>query len=308
MKTFTYVWKKLLIGMIAVFLSMVLIPVTGSLPIEREQAMMTKSHSDGIILYGTMGQNNWYISPVTITFVTDNRTFVQIDGGEWSEYIVPLVVDTEGLHEVWWYYIDEYGNQSPTYSTSFKIDMTPPSVTIIIHRIGLFKIGVTIVASDNMSGIVLVEFYLDDALVGSITTPPYEYVLDVGFGGHSVKVIVYDAAGLSGSNLVIIPYNQMSEQQIPPSDTPILPPIDRTYFVGQIHNLTIDGNDYHFESTNIRKFGFWRHNIRSWGFSYDHYMGHYSCGWGGAEFHGILKPDFIWGYFTVLQHGQAESN
>ena len=80
MKTFTLVWKKLVIGMITMFLSMALIPITGSLPIEKEQSMMTKSHSDGIILNGTMGQNNWYISPVTITFVTDNRTFLKIDG------------------------------------------------------------------------------------------------------------------------------------------------------------------------------------------------------------------------------------
>jgi hypothetical protein len=89
------------------------------------------------------------------------------------------------------------------------------------------------------------------------------------------------------------------------SDTPILPYIDRTYFMGKIHNLTVNGTDYYFESVNIRKLGFWRFSIRSWGFSYDHYVGHYSCRWGGAEFHGTLKPTFICGYFTLLQHQEV---
>ncbi|HWR27237.1 MAG TPA: hypothetical protein VN377_02245 [Candidatus Thermoplasmatota archaeon] len=307
MKTFTLVWKKLVIGIIAVFLSMALIPVTESLPIEKEQSMMTRGCSDGIILNGTMGQNNWYISPVTITFATGNRTFLKIDGGGWSEYTVPIVIDTEGFHEVWWYYIDEHGNQSSIYSTSFKIDMTPPTITITKHRIGLFKYSFTINVSDNTSGVVLLEFYLDDALVGTVTVLPWVYVMEV-FGNHAIKVIAYDAAGLNGSDSASTSCSLIYVQQSTISDTPILPPIDRTYFIGQIHNLTIEGNDYHFESTNIRKFGFWRYSIRSWGFSYDHYRGHYSCGWGGAEFHGLLKPDFIWGYFTFLQQGQAESN
>ncbi len=307
MKTFPYIWKKLVIGIIAVFLSMALIPVTESLPIEKEQAMMTEDCLHDPIISGTMGQNNWYISPVTLIFEVEASYFVKVDQGDWFEYTVPIVVDTEGFHEVWWYYIDEYGNQSSTCSASFKIDMTPPTITITKHRIGFFKYSFIINASDNTSGVVLLEFYLDETLVGTVTAAPWEFAMEV-FGNHAVKVIAYDAAGLNGSDSASTSYSLTYVQQSNISDTPILPPFDRTYFVGQIHNLTIDGNDYHFESTNIRKFGFWRHNIRSWGFSYDHYMGHYSCGWGGAEFHGILKPDFIWGYFTFLQHGWAESN
>jgi len=301
MKTVTRGWKKLVIGLLVMFLSMTIQPMAGSLPIEKEQSMMMKDCADGIVLNGTMGQNGWYISPVTITFVDgNNRTFLKIDGGDWFEYTGPIIVNTEGFHEVWWYYIDQYGNQSSPVSVTFKIDMTPPKITITKQRIGLFKYTFTINASDNTSGVVLLEFYLDDALVGTVTAAPWVFVMEV-FGNHAIMVIAYDAAGLNGSDSASASYSLINVQQSNISDTPILPPIDRTYFVGQIHNLTIEGNDYHFESYNIRKIGFWRYSLRSWGFSFDHFMGHYSCGWGGAEFHGILKPSFICGYFTLLQ-------
>jgi len=202
--------KSLAVGLIVLFLSMTLIPITGSLPIVKEHSIMTKGCSDGIILNGTLGKNGWYISPVTITFDNENgswvRCFVKIDGGDWFEYTEPIVVDTEGNHEVWWYYIDQYGNQSPISSITFKIDMTPPTVTIVIHRIGLFRIVVSVNASDNI-GVALIEFYLDDALVGNVTVPPYEFEFVIGSGKHTVKVIAYDFAGLNGSSSVSTSYD-----------------------------------------------------------------------------------------------------
>jgi hypothetical protein len=297
MRTCHHIWKKLVIGLFALFLCMTALPITGNLLIEKEQSMGAEGCSDGFILNGTMGQNGWYISPVIITFVGGNRSFIKIDSGDWFEYTAPIVVNTEGHHEALGYYIDQYGNQSSIFSVAFKIDMTPPTITMTKHRIGFFKYLFTI----NVSGdVVLIEFYLDDALVANLTMAPWEFSLAVGYG-HTVKAIAYDAAGLNGSASTSTSCALIDVQQPDNSDTPILPPIDRTYFVGQIHNLTIDGDDYHFESYNIRKFCFWRCSIRSWGFSYDHFMGHYSCGWGGAEFHGLLKPNFIFGYFTVLQ-------
>jgi hypothetical protein len=211
MEKYTQIRKELVIGLIALFLSMPIIPITGSLPIEKEHSIMTKGCSDGIILNGTMGNNGWYISPVTITFYNENGSwvhcFLRIDSGDWFEYTGPIVVDTEGAHGVYWYYIDQYGNQSSIYSVFFKIDMTPPTVTIIVHRIGLFEIGVSVYASDNTSGVVLVEIYRDGSLVGNITVEPFEFIIMIGLGEHTVKVIVYDAAGLNGSASVSTSYD-----------------------------------------------------------------------------------------------------
>jgi hypothetical protein len=211
MKVVSLSWRKLIIGVVVLFLSMVLIPVTESLPFEEEQSLMAKGCSDGIVLNGTMGQNGWYISPVFITFENENgswvQCFVRIDGGDWFVYTEPIVVATEGAHSVFWYYVDQYGNQSSTFSVTFKIDMIPPSANVTFHRKGC-TILVSIDASDTMSGVNLIEIYSDGVLIGSLTVPPYEFSWTVGlFGEHTTTIIIYDAAGLSCSVSFTFPYS-----------------------------------------------------------------------------------------------------
>jgi len=74
--------------------------------------------------------------------------------------------------------------------------------------------------------------------------------------------------------------------------------VHKIFLIGKIHNLTIDGNKYSFESINVREFFYWRSSIRSWGFSYEH-LGNCSFWFGGFSFRGILKPNFICGYFYL---------
>ena len=199
--------KSLAIGLLVLFLNMTVVPTTGTLPDENEHSMMSKSCFHPIIIQGTIGANNWYISPVTISFELEATFFVKIDQGAWFEYTIPIVIDTDGCHTVWWYYVDPLGTPDPIQNVTFKMDTTPPTITIILHRIGLFKIGVSANAYDNTSGVVLLEFYVDDMLSANITTPPFEFVLGVGYGRHTVKVIVYDAAGLNGSASASTPYD-----------------------------------------------------------------------------------------------------
>jgi hypothetical protein len=147
------------------------------------------------------------VSPVLVTLDFPSiPIFYNIDQGGWQMYTVPIIVATEGQHTVICYYIDSEGNQSQEYSVTFKIDMTPPTVTIIVTRIGLFEIGVSVNASDNF-GVALIEFYLDDSLMGSLTVPPYDFTMTIGLGEHTVKVIAYDFAGLNASATIITPYN-----------------------------------------------------------------------------------------------------
>jgi hypothetical protein len=206
--------KELVCGIIVLVLGMSIVPLAGSNSIEKGQSMMAKGCSDDIIITGTMGEHFWYISPVIITFEGEVPYFVKIDQGDWFEYTGPIVVDTDGVHIVWWYYIDPWGNPSPISDALFKIDMTPPTVTIIIHRIGLFKIGVTVYPSDNTSGVGCIEFYLDDALVGNLTTEPYEFVIEIGSGKHTVAVIAYDMAGNSAESSISTPYAKSHRSDI----------------------------------------------------------------------------------------------
>lgn len=71
----------------------------------------------------------------------------------------------------------------------------------------------------------------------------------------------------------------------------------RIYFLGKITNLSVDGDDYEFESNNIRKFRYWRFNFRCFGFEYEHFTGSYHQGIRGFRFRGILRPNFIFGCF-----------
>ena len=182
-------------------------------PTETERLQWLTGCLDGIVLNGTRGDENWFVSPVTISFTNENGSwahcFIRIDQNDWFEYTLPVVVDTEGVHSVQWYYIDPEGNQSSTFSLSFGIDMTAPTITLIIQRIDFFRYCVIMQCEDNVSGFVLLEIYLDDALVASITAAPYEFVIDRRFVRNDVlEVVVYDAAGNSGNASHTFPYEQ----------------------------------------------------------------------------------------------------
>ena len=75
----------------------------------------------------------------------------------------------------------------------------------------------------------------------------------------------------------------------------------RFFLFGPIYNLTIDGDDYDFESNNL-----WGLKIeRRWGTSgweFDREIFHRknvhgSMGFGGFKFRGIIRPNFICGCF-----------
>lgn len=123
-----------------------------------------------INLAGTMGNNEWYISPVTVTIsATDidndyDKSFYKLDdmAAAWSEYASELAVDSNGSHNVAVYSIDMNGNSedpaNPVQS-SFKIDSVAPSVSASAatqpNANGWYKSDVTInyTASDVTSGL-----------------------------------------------------------------------------------------------------------------------------------------------------------
>jgi hypothetical protein len=65
------------------------------------------------------------------------------------------------------------------------------STTLIIK-----KITIKVNATDTQSGISKVEFYIDDSLVNTVTSEPYNYVWDAAGGflptAHTIKVIAFD--------------------------------------------------------------------------------------------------------------------
>ena len=202
-------------AVMCLFLISLVLPGTTGQPILKEKKFGGKGCSDLFDISGMMGKNGWYISNVQITIHPPDgawHIYYSFDNDTWTEYTTPLIVDSDGLYTLYCFYrID--GNQSEVFSVNFKIAKTPPFVNISFHREGC-RILVSVCALDNMSGVVLVEFYLDDALIGNITAAPYVFELSIGlFGEHSVGVIVYDAAGNSAGASHIFPYDLSYFQQ-----------------------------------------------------------------------------------------------
>ena len=69
---------------------------------------------------------------------------------------------------------------------------------------------------DATSGIVLVEFYVDDALVGNATATPYEFLYE-GKATNSSQAIAYDAAGNSALSAVATSYEFNAQSQSQPT-------------------------------------------------------------------------------------------
>ncbi|TET90189.1 MAG: hypothetical protein E3J35_07335, partial [Methanomassiliicoccales archaeon] len=89
-----------------------------------------------VTLQGILGENDWYVSNVTVTFLpTDgtgsgiNYTEYRIDGGSWQTYSGPFTVTDDGTHTVEFNSVDIAGNVEGVEQVSFRIDKTPPLTT-----------------------------------------------------------------------------------------------------------------------------------------------------------------------------------
>jgi hypothetical protein len=178
-------------------------------------------------LAGTMGDNDWYISDVTVTLTAYdpdpdsrwptgvNHTYYTIDEGTEMEYETPFAVAEDGEHTVYFYSVDVAGNVEDEQSIEFKIDQTAPTITeftATAQNALKTKWLLAATANDDTSGIVLVEFYADDALVGSVTTSPFEFLVEQKI--HTAQCIVYDAAGNSKMSDVITAFEYSTQQNI----------------------------------------------------------------------------------------------
>jgi len=121
-------------------------------------------------LYGTMGNNGWYTSPVSVILsATDgnNGTGVKmiqysLDNITWSPY-TSLTIGANGNHMIYYRSIDEVNNTEAIKTISFKIDTIAPYITGIIMTkaspYGWYNSSVTVHfnASDLTSGVASVS-------------------------------------------------------------------------------------------------------------------------------------------------------
>lgn len=81
---------------------------------------------------GTAGSNGWYVSPVTVSLISDDSAsgnaaiLFRIDSGGWQTYGSSFAHSVGGDHLLQYYATDHAGNSEPVKSTRLKIDMTAP--------------------------------------------------------------------------------------------------------------------------------------------------------------------------------------
>jgi hypothetical protein len=160
---------------------------------------------------GVEGKNGWYITLNIILNSVDNtsgvdHTYIKIDSSVWTEYTVPIVFTSDGIHTFEYYSIDNAGNEEPVKGPfTIKLDPTPPEITLTKQQIDLFTINFIADVSDGASGVDYVEFFVDGDLQYNDTIAPYEWTW-IGFGEYTVTATVYDKAGNSQSQSMSTPY------------------------------------------------------------------------------------------------------
>lgn len=103
------------------------------------------------------GEHDWYVSPVEVTFHAKEGPgasglkyiYYQINEGSWitheipgaypnlpDEYDFSIIIDVDGWYVVSFKAEDWVGNVGPTHSVEFKIDMEPPTVSLITPQEG----------------------------------------------------------------------------------------------------------------------------------------------------------------------------
>jgi len=150
----------------------------------------------------------------------------RIDEGQDQIYKHPIIISEEGPHTFMYWAIDNAGNEEEHHTVWLKIDKHDPVVSITRPREGylyLFDsetrrslLGLTIVigditvesqATDAMSGIDRVEFYLDGMLQHTVTGEQSGYgwrctrsMLFI----HAISVRAIDKAGNSEESIIYI--------------------------------------------------------------------------------------------------------
>lgn len=193
--------KTLILGVVLLLVGTSFISLVGSFSPEDQIGAINDTEpldapSIVIIIDGTMGENQWYVSCVTIT-ITANGDIVYImykldDDTEWTEYTGLFLVTEDGEHIIYAYGIDSGGNQSNAQA-EFKIDQTDPTIELTIEKIGNNTWMFYVYAIDETSGVNRVEFYVDGEYLGEVTEAPYEW--EYSGTGRVLDVIVYDNAG-----------------------------------------------------------------------------------------------------------------
>lgn len=154
-------------------------------------------------LEGTLGENEWYVSEINVTFTaSDNsrveRTEYSFDASSWTICDGKLRYSDEGSRTLYFRSVDIGGNVEPVKTATLKVDTVAPTVTIDAPVQGSSypeDIEILWHGTDNSSGIQGYEVRLDSGEWTDLGTSTAWNVSDLAEGVHTVEVRVTDNAG-----------------------------------------------------------------------------------------------------------------
>ncbi|MDH7506887.1 MAG: Ig-like domain-containing protein [Candidatus Thermoplasmatota archaeon] len=191
---YTVTFKILIISLVIFLLSS-----TSSLGFYQEYAKESFSQEEPVpYVFGQMGENQWYISTVTIGFEYDPLRVQEIQyklDNVWYVYKQPFHVSKDGYYTIQWKWTEPSGRVHFGLDITFKIDQSPPTIKLTKKTSGKDKVIFTANANDDTSLIERVEFYLDDVFQLTVNESPYQFTFE-GKDQHWVYAIGYNFAGL----------------------------------------------------------------------------------------------------------------
>ena len=205
-----------------------------------------KTSSNATFQIGMKSGNVNDIGQKWITFQTGSDPYGFTRDGNWHEINIPMtdIMGDVNLAEVSQVF-EILGTSGPIGAFAIDdicflgggepvLDNTsgnrPPSVSVInpstntVFQPGS-NISVNVIASDLDGSIAKVDFYVDDDLVGTDTTEPYEYLWDnAQEGSYSIKAVAEDDAGaatVSSSVKVHVGVSKLTELKLAPSSAEV---------------------------------------------------------------------------------------
>ena len=190
--------KTLTIGIIFLFIGISAFPtVSNSIRNNTGISLITIKVDGGVTI------NDWYVSNVDFTFSNESSDIAEIkyniNSGIWQTYTEPFNISDDGKDiRLDWYAVDFEGNQSEVDGPFlFNIDQTPPKMNMYYEVIDgdhwwqADDFICTVNATDAMSGMDYVEFYLNDIKQKTVTGsgPVYQWT----FKYHGILNIFYYA-------------------------------------------------------------------------------------------------------------------
>jgi hypothetical protein len=114
--------------------------------------------------------NNWWNSPVTVSFVYDPEEVAEIwySYHGWHLYTEPFVVNENEMNKIDYYWINCEGEQSNIATFILNIDQIPPEINLaweVYKKNSRWYVEFFITAEDSISGMSsCLEVYFDDIL------------------------------------------------------------------------------------------------------------------------------------------------